>query len=89
MAGLTQGAISGAQKHAKKSKAKGRKIGRNKDRSNLYLIGHQFEINKCRKLRRVLKRNPNDVDALKSMIVHSKALSSRQCDTLGISEMLP
>lgn len=89
MANMKEGAVSGTQKPAKKSKAKGRKIGRNRDRSNLYLIGHQFEINKCRKLRRVLKRNPNDVDALKSMIFHSKALSSRQCDTLGISEMLP
>lgn len=88
MVGLTQGAITGAPKHAKKSKAKGRKIGRNRDRSNLYLIGHRFEINKCRKLRRVLKRNPTDINAATALRVHAHVLSSRQCDDLGISEML-
>ena len=60
MANMREGAISKAPQKAKKSKAKGRKIGRNKDRANLYLISHRFDINKCRKLRRVLKRNPND-----------------------------
>ena len=87
MAGLTQGAITTAPKHAKKTK-KGRKVGRNKDRSNLYLISHRFEINKCRKLRRVLKRNPTDLNAGTALRLHSQVLSSRQCDALGISEYL-
>jgi hypothetical protein len=86
MAGLTMGAIGGK---AKKSKAKGRKISRNKTYCLRYRLSHQFEINKCRKLRKVLKRNPNDVNALASLIFNSKVLSKSQCETLGIRELLP
>ena len=89
MANMREGAISKAPQKAKKSKAKGRKIGRNKDRANLYLISHRFEINKCRRLGNVLRRNPNDVDARKALLEHSKVLSNRQIEDLGVGGFIP
>ena len=88
MAGLTLGAVTktGPQK-AKKTK-KGRKAGRSKVRCARYALSHAFEINKCRHLRKVLKRNPNDVNALGSLRFNAQALSGRQCETLCIEEYL-
>ena len=73
---------------AKKSKAKGRKIGRNKLRCARYMLGHYYELNKCRRLRKVLKRNHTDTNALTALRLHAQVLSGRQCDTLGIQEYL-
>lgn len=78
---------AGPQK-AKKSKAKGRKIGRNKARCNLYALAHRYELNKCRRLRKVLRLNPTDVNALAALRVHAQVLSNRQRDELGIQEYL-
>jgi hypothetical protein len=78
---------AGPQK-AKKSKAKGRKIGRNKLRCQRYALGHYYEINKCRRLRKVLKRNPNDVNALGSLRFNAQALSNRQREALCIEEYM-
>jgi hypothetical protein len=76
--------ITGPLKHAKKTKAKGRKIGRNKARAALYALRHSFEMNKCRKLRRVLLRNPNDVNALASLLFNAQALSKTNVKALDL-----
>ena len=47
---------------AKKTK-KGRKQGRNALSCQRYKLEHRREKNKLRRLRRVLKRNPNDTNA--------------------------
>ena len=78
---------SGPQK-AKKSKAKGRKIGRNKLRCDRYRLGHYYELNKCRRLRKVLKRNPNDINALGSLRFNAQVLSGRQREALCIEEYM-
>jgi hypothetical protein len=88
MAGLAMGTPTKGPAKAKKSKAKGRKVGRNKDRCNLYLLGHRYELNKCRRLRKVLRFNPTDANALTSLRLHAQVLSGRQCEALGIEEHL-
>jgi hypothetical protein len=88
MAGLAMGTPTKGPTKAKKSKAKGRKIGRNKVSCQRYVLAHAFEINKCRRLRKALKRNPSDVNALGALRTHAQVLSNRQRETLGIEEYL-
>lgn len=44
---------------------KGRKIGRNKKSCELYRAQHRRERNKIRKIKKYLKRHPNDKQAAK------------------------
>ena len=88
MAGLAMGTPTKGPAKAKKSKAKGRKIGRNKDRCNLYTLGHRYELNKCRRLRKVLRFNPTDANALTALRLHAQVLSARECVALHLLEYL-
>ncbi len=87
MAGLAMGTTTKGPQKAKKTN-KGRKAGRNKLRCQRYMLSHAFEINRCRRLRKVLKHNHNDVNALTALRLHAQALSGRQHETLGIQEYL-
>ena len=88
MAGLAMGTPTKGPQKAKKSRAKGRKIGRNKLRCARYVLGHYYELNKCRRLRKVLRFNPTDANALTALRLHAQVLSGRQCEALGIQEHL-
>jgi urease gamma subunit len=71
-----------------KKAGKSAKAGRHKASGQRYMLSHAYEINKCRRLRKALKRNHTDANALTALRVCAQALSGRQHEALGIQEYL-